>query len=67
MKKIILTAGFLLALPVASFAMGENLEELVPGYGVETGSMKAVTPSRVQSGNTFNESNDLNPDWQGPN
>ena len=66
MKKIILAAGFLLALPAASFAMGENLEELVSGYGVEAGSTKAVTSTREESGNIFNESNDLNPDWGGP-
>ncbi len=70
MKKIIATAVLALALPATAFSMGENLEELTPGYGVTPGQLPVSSKSGMKepekSSRIFNESNDLNPDWGGP-
>ncbi len=69
MKKIIAAATLALALPATVFAMGENLKELTPGYGVESSDMPLSAKSGMEAPKTsaiFNESNDLNPDWGGP-
>jgi len=69
MKKIIASVALVLALPATAFAMGENLKELTPGYGVESSDMPLSAKSGMTQPKTsaiFNESNDLNPDWGGP-
>jgi hypothetical protein len=69
MKKIITAVALALALPASAWAMGENLKELTPGYGVESSDMplsakSGMTPPKTSA--IFNEGNDLNPEWDGP-